>query len=223
MTKPSNLNAHTDFYYQGFKLSLDNSISLQKVAELSATNSEFGIACSLNILAAEEAVKANFILIRHYNPDVEINDFKEVFRKHSVKHDHLKGIAAVQEVQIKRFRSDLEVFDKLLDIVEQMPDGIKQKTLEGFSTWYEIKDWVKKFEDQKLTSEEIATWADKANNDKNNGFYVDLRGGRWTSPKSFSKEKYMQESKYTTAIIGYVIETEKVFLELSRLMAKTPS
>ncbi len=147
-----------EFYYEGFKLSLDNSISLQRIAELAAQEHEFGIACSLNILAAEEAVKANFILIKHYNPDTEINDFKEVFRKHQTKHDHLKGIAAVHEVQLNRFKTDLEIFETFLLIIEQMPDPIKNKTKTDFSIWFEIKDWVKRFEERKVTYQEIAKW-----------------------------------------------------------------
>ncbi|MGL5946076.1 MAG: AbiV family abortive infection protein, partial [Sediminibacterium sp.] len=201
---------NTDFYIDGFKLTLENSLSLKKIADLSFAEGEYGIACSLNILAAEEAVKANFILIKHYNPNTEINDFKEVFRKHTVKHDHLKGIAAVHEVQLKRFKTDLEVFDKFLGIIDQIPDEIKQKTLADFSPWFKVKDLVKRFEERKVTYDEIALWADKANNDKNNGFYVDIRSGGWATPKSFIKEKYTLESKYTDAILDYVRDTEKV-------------
>lgn len=221
MTDTINLQSNPDFYIEGFKLALNNSISLKKIADLSATEGEYGIACSLNILAAEEAVKAIFILIKHYNPDIEINDFKEVFRKHPVKHDHLKGIAAVHEVKLKRFKKDLEVFEKFLIIIEQMPENLKENTLEDFSNWFDIKEWVKRFEEQKVTYEEIALWADKANNDKNNGFYVDLRNGKWETPKSFVQEKYILESKYTTTILDYVNDTEKIFLNLKEFIEKT--
>lgn len=209
MTTTSTQMDNPDFYIEGFKIALDNSFSLKKIADLAFTEGEYGIACSLNILAAEEAVKANFILIKHYNPNTEINDFEKVFKKHPVKHDHLKGIAAVHEVQLKRFRTVLEVFDKYLAIIDQMPENLKEKSLDDFSTWFEIKDWVRRFEERKVTYEEIALWADKANNDKNNGFYVDLRNGKWTTPKSFIQEKYVIESKYTEAILDYVKGTEK--------------
>ncbi len=212
-----------DFYIEGYELALDNSFSLKKIADLSFAEGEFGIACSLNIIAAEEAVKANFILIKHYNPETEINDFKEVFRKHPVKHDHLKGIAAAYEVQLKRFKSDLEVFDKFLAIIDLMPENIKEKSLDDFSTWFEIKDWVKRFEERKITYEEVAMWADKANDDKSNGFYVDLRNGKWTTPKSFIKEKFLLESKYTEVILEYVKDTEKVFLDMKKLVDKNLS
>lgn len=83
-------------FYKGFELAFENALSLKNVAQLAANNNEFGIACSLNILAAEEAVKANFILIQYYNPNTAINDFEGVFKHHKVKHFHLKGFAAVQ-------------------------------------------------------------------------------------------------------------------------------
>ncbi len=65
--------------------------------------------------------------------------------------------------------------------------------------------------------------ADKANNDKNNGFYVDLKNDKWISPKSFSKEKYVLESRYTAAIVDYVKDTEKIFLDIKKLVGKTSS
>ncbi len=209
-----------NFYYEGFKLSLDNSISLQKIADMAALENEFGIACSLNILAAEEAVKANFILIKHYNPETEINDFKEIFRTHKIKHYHLKGLGAAQELQLKRLKTDFQIFDQFLAMIETMPESIKQKIQEDFSTWYEIQDWVKKYEERKVTYKKIAAWADKANNDKNNGFYVDLQNNAWITPKSITKEKYNQERKYTSVIIDFIQEIEKVFLDIKKFTIK---
>lgn len=207
---------NTNFYIEGFNHALDNSFSLQKIAALAFIEGEYGIACSLNILAAEEAVKANFILIKHYNPNTEINDFKEIFKKHDVKHEHLKGIAAIHEVQLKRFKIDLEIFDQFLAIIDLMPEN-KNRYLSDFSMWFEVKDWITRFEKSKVTYKELALWAEKANNDKNNGFYVDLRNGKWTTPKSFIKEKYLFESKYTVAILDYIKNTEKVFLDIKKL------
>jgi AbiV family abortive infection protein len=123
----------------------------------------------------------------------------------------LKGIALAYEVQLKRFKRDLEIIENFLALIDQLPKSINTKPLGDFSTWFEIKKSIKRFEERKVTYEEIALWADEANNDKNNGFYVDLRNGKWTTPKSFIQEKYELESKYTEAILDYVIETEKVF------------
>lgn len=109
----------------------------------------------------------------------------------------------------------------MLALVDQLPKSINKKPLGDLSTWFEIKNSIERFEERKVTYEEIALWADKANNDKNNGFYVDLRNGRWTTPKSFIEEKYELESKYTEAILDYVIEPEKVFLLINKFI-KTP-
>ena len=124
MKNTSSLASNSEFYIEGFKLALHNSFSLKKIANLSFAAGEYGIACSLNILAAEEAVKAIFILIKHYNPETEINDFKEVFSKHPVKHYHLKGIALVYELQLKRFKRHLEIIEKFIALVDQLPKSI---------------------------------------------------------------------------------------------------
>jgi hypothetical protein len=139
---------------------------------------------------------------------------------HSVKHHHLKGIAAVHEVQIKRFKTDLEVFKRFLKLIEPLPESVKEKTLSGFSKYPEIKDWVKRFEERKVLYEEIALWADNANKDKNGGFYVGLKNGNWETPKSFEAKKYRIESKYTEAILDYVKYTEEVFLEVRKLISE---
>lgn len=92
MKNTSSLASNSEFYIEGIKLALHNFFSLKKIANLSFAAGEYRIACSLNILAAEEAVKAIFILIKHYNPETEINDFKEVFSKHPVKYYHCTRI-----------------------------------------------------------------------------------------------------------------------------------
>ena len=47
---------------------------------------EYGIANSLNILSAEEAVKAFLLVTRAYYPKEDYSDFNEIFSKHGSKH-----------------------------------------------------------------------------------------------------------------------------------------
>ena len=197
-----------NFYTEGFKLALDNSFRLKKIADLSFAEGEYGIACSLNVLAAEEAVKASFILIKHHNPDAEIDNFEAIFTKHIIKHNHLKGIALIREIQFKRDKKLLEEFDKLFLV----PDNIEEKVLSNFSPYFEIKERVKQFEETNISYKEIELWLDRANNDKNNGFYVDLKNGKWTTPNSFTKERYLLQSKYTEVILDYIKHMENMLL-----------
>lgn len=58
-----------NFYKEGYSLTVTNVKSLMRVSNKAAETEDFGIACSLNILAAEEALKALFLIIKHYNPE----------------------------------------------------------------------------------------------------------------------------------------------------------
>ena len=79
-----------DFHIQGYRYSLANSKSLLKIADKSADEEEYGIACSLNILAAEEAVKGIAIILSINNVT---EDFHKIFKDHKTKHRHLLVIS----------------------------------------------------------------------------------------------------------------------------------
>ncbi len=138
------------------------------------------------------------------------------FRYHGTKHDHLKGFALVQEIQINRFRTDLELFDKIVALMDRIPNDLKIETQTNLKTWFELKKWVDRYDERKVSYQDIKLWAENANNDKNNGFYVDLRNENWETPKSISKDKYTQESKYTLAIIDFILETEKMYAQMKK-------
>ena len=103
MTALAEIKWHTlivkmDFYKKGYDLTIANVKSLMRVSTKAAETNDYGIACSLNILAAEEALKALFLIIKHYNPAGNINNFDKIFRLHTVKHDELKQIIEFQDV-----------------------------------------------------------------------------------------------------------------------------
>ncbi|HEX4373396.1 MAG TPA: AbiV family abortive infection protein [Puia sp.] len=45
----------SNFHKEGYELAISKAQSLLKIADISAYENEYGIACSLNVLAAEEA------------------------------------------------------------------------------------------------------------------------------------------------------------------------
>lgn len=112
----------------------------------------------------------------------------------------------------------MALLHKFFEIIETLPEDLKAKTKEDFTAWYEIESWVQKFEARKTNYEQIAAWANGANDDKNKGFYVDLKDGKWITPKSFAEEKYEKESQYTDVMIDFVKGMEKVFADIERFI-----
>lgn len=85
-------NYDVKFYEDGFIACLENSVSLLKIAEISAENKEFGIAMSLTILSTEEGIKGFICMARKMNPDYPVEDFEALFQSHTAKHRHIKEI-----------------------------------------------------------------------------------------------------------------------------------
>lgn len=193
----NNTILNNDFYLKGYELALENSYRLQCVSNLSANEGNYGIACSLNILAAEEAVKANFILVKHFNSDSEIEDFENIFKNHKTKHKHLKEFASVRDVQISNFREDLEIFDEFIKIFNELPERFKSTTESSLKSINEIKHLISEYDKNKITYLQIAKWADKANDQKNNGFYVDLRNDTLGILQMIFLKKSFNEKKNT--------------------------
>lgn len=164
---------NSDFYYQGYKLTIENAQGLQRIANLSSVKKEFGIACSLNILAAEEAIKAIFILIKYFNPTLQIEDFAQVFRNHKVKHEHIIGFITVYDIHMSRLEKMIKNVD--LSFLNDLPDFNRKAEIENtYSHILQAKEDLKKYNKRKITVQEIISWIEKANEFKNNGFYVDV-------------------------------------------------
>ena len=83
------MNKKQTNYLLGFDYAISNSKSLLKIASSSFKQKEYGIACSLNILAAEEAIKSFFLFFKYYFPDIDLPEFDDMFTKHKTKHYNL--------------------------------------------------------------------------------------------------------------------------------------
>lgn len=203
---------NSKFYYDGYNLTFENSLSLQKAAELAAKEEIYGVACSLNILAAEESIKCCFILLKYLYPQKEIQYFKEVFRNHIIKHTHIKSFLNIYDIHINNLKNIIEPIEQL----EMQLQGLDKefpgnRFAENIASSIRIKDNFKAYLDRQVNMKEISEWIENANTDKNNGFYVGLiNENKWLSPKKFSKEKYTYESKLTNEVINFTIEFEKI-------------
>lgn len=215
----------------GFNHALENSISLNKIAIKSASEGGFGVGCSLNILSAEEAIKAVACFAKHYLP-AEAEDFDQIFKSHTVKHESIKAlIQLVKNINtIGLSESKEEYYNMILDAYRLMKEEpklskveIEEKfpTLTYFRILYEanearilveVNTIIKGIKEIRQNLDDIIEWLSTANLEKNNGFYVGLENGKWLLPSSFSEQKFQIENRYTETIIECVKQLKPLFL-----------
>jgi AbiV family abortive infection protein len=206
-------------YLDGFKLAIQNSKRLSNIADKSAQENEFGIACSLNILSIEEAIKACFLLIKHYNPHDQIQDFDKIFKYHKVKHEHLEKFAFVFKVEFLQLKSLIGELNKTLYLFQDIVDRAKIKvTVEDyFSQFLDTKAWVDKLSNDEIDLKNIVKWLKTANDLKNNGFYVGLAQDQvWKSPSIISENEYRESKQHTITMIKHIESFEMIYAEVSK-------
>lgn len=203
----------------GFELAIENAKALQLVADKSAIEEKYGIACSLNILAAEELVKAQMLLINEEFPFMKIEDFKEIFKEHKAKHNYLKIFASVYDRESKLIQKDHnELFKPVLEFVDNISDDVKVKVPEAIKQIEEYNKFIQKFSISEIEFETISKWLENANNEKNEGFYLeyDFKNEKWKSPNNFSKKRYEKEKKYTMHLFEVIMKFKYGVDEISK-------
>lgn len=205
------------FFKEGYQLALGNAKALKRVAELSALEGEFGIACSINILAAEEAIKAVVILTKHYHPQMDSKDFAEVFTSHKNKHSLIQFLTVLSKISVNMVYEKFQEQKKYFDIVDTLPAEEAKRIKERYKYLYKVMDWVKKQKPVVDSFDAALKWWGEANLQKNKGLYVDIIDKKWHNPRNFSKEKYEQERYFTDTLIDY-IETFNVTFSLIKII-----
>lgn len=199
-----NIKLFNTFFKEGYKLALDNAKSLNKIADISAAKEEFGIACSLNILAAEEAIKAVVILTKHYHPQMDSKEFAETFTSHKNKHSLIQFLTILSKISINMIYDKFQEQKHYFDIVETFPEEEAKKFKEKYKYLYKVVDWVKIQKPAVDNFDEAFKWWTQANLQKNRGLYVDIVDKKWHNPRAFTKEKYERERQYTATLIDYI-------------------
>jgi len=207
----------SEFYKTGFELAIKNASSLQKVAKMAAESNEFGMACSLNILSAEEALKAIFLVLKSNYPENDIEGFDKIFRSHKFKHDYIVDFLilndSMQAINLKWINQIEPKLNSFMDLIKDYPIEIPN---ELHSVKAEI-EWLKNKSEEKIDLEGVLSWLKTANNDKNRGFYVDILKDEWQSPQDFDNKKYAVEKDYTIGVINYARTLNEVFERVGNL------
>ncbi len=167
------------------------------MADKSADENEFGIACSLNILSAEEAVKGIAIIL---SVNGITSDFNKLFKDHKTKHQHLFELSLLNQIQIEKMVTNFKIKDTITQI-DSLPDDIRQTVIDRFPKFYSNSLSLLELYDNRIDIQESKQWWEKANTEKNRGFYVDLYSNKWHDPRAATKEKYLNERRHTDSII----------------------
>ncbi len=200
-----------NFFINGYHLAIQNADVLFNVATKAAEENNFGVACSLNILSAEEAIKAVFLISKHNYPNSEIVGFQEVFRDHKIKHKNLKYFLESSKKHVDGIFEMYSIFLKVEEFGDFLPERKKKELKEEFSDIHYHGQRISKLKENEIVLAEVLNWLDTANNDKNNGFYVGMINDTWQTPKNFDKAKYEKERNYAMTAITHAKELDEIF------------
>ena len=203
-------------YKEGYQLTIDNAKVLMQVSQLAAESKNFGLACSLNILAAEETIKSLFMLVRHYFPDDTLDEWNDLFKSHTVKHKSLKSLVELSVTLFNQFEDRINKTRHLfLNAKELLGEELEGQL--DFTYKFLEKAGIFKNPWPSLNTDSIIKWLDGANDKKNNGIYVNEINNKWKSPNIIKQSTYLVEQKYCQSIFDYVLK----FDELMMLMNKS--
>lgn len=207
----------SEFYREGYNLTIQNATALSRTADGAAGQNDYGVACSLNIFASEELLKASFLLIKIHHPAGTINEFENIFHKHKVKHDQIRQHLEFQERMQKDLKNHLEQYEPIISALNQFSSTMSEERKKLVAEINTSIDLFKKHSEFGFDIRGMMDWLQNANNDKNRGFYIDKTADKWLSPQSISREKFETERKYTTDFAEYISNIDQLFSLKSRM------
>ncbi|NHM07609.1 AbiV family abortive infection protein [Flavobacterium sp. CYK-4] len=178
-------------YIDGACLTYENAKRHITTSNLLSAQGLYGIAISHIILGAEEYIKA--LILLNLSGDSEfINDSEkvELFKNHKFKHNNIKEfLKSLSDTAVEKY--DAEMFDRLINYTD--PDS--KYSMDGFYI-------SRVFDITSLTENDAAKlikWLVKANDLKNNGFYINL-DENWESPERFNADDYKEANALITVL-----------------------
>ncbi len=147
-------------------------------------------------------LKALFIIQQSISPKVKVSDFDKIFRNHKVKHEYIHEFMRALMVH---FYDTVDEYAKY--VTTRKTRRIFERKNPEIATRI---DWIKK--NQKFSSEmyQLIEWLEKANSQKNMGFYVDIKDGDWKLPNQTSEDLYKNSIYNAQEIHKYVKFAESV-------------
>ena len=174
--------------FAGFSLCRTNTRKLFSAADAVSTGNP-GLANSLMILCAEECVKGFVLFAVCANIPVPFL-IKPIFSKHWEK--HITG---------KELHNFVRGMSKVLGLFSSKRSVNAKSFLSLVGEIISVND-----------SKEL-NWWDRANDMKNNGLYVDYRGGKFQSPAFIGAETFIESKEIVGRFLTLIAKTESFDLE----------
>jgi len=206
-------------YTIGFKLSWANFKKLHKASKQLYLAGNYGLACSLNILACEELIKSFVLHLKALHPEINFKDSEKIFHNHIFKHGELKGILESAHAGINRFS-----FDILTDkdaFLATLPGSKLEEYQKEYNDIERVKARTAIIKRSEIPVDAIFDWLDGANTEKNLGLYVGLdKHNSWQTPAAFKKTQYKKEKKYTRLLKLYIENTIDITIFMKELKTR---
>lgn len=191
---------------EGYDFALENARNLNKIANLSAANNLFGAGCSLNILSAEEGIKAIYLIIKHYSFEDGDKDFEKLFMSHHMKHTAITELSKdvipiIEIIYVENWLFNY-VYDLLHKRIKALPTKYNpDKILKDIEPFMELLAENKNNSKEMINIDEAEIYWNKANTNKNNGLYVGFQEGSWLTPQTFTHSDFVEANKHAVRII----------------------
>lgn len=182
-------NALTDEQlFDGFKHCCASALAHEECAETLEQKQLYGLANSHLILGVEEAIKGILLLNKLCRVPLAINSITPYFKFHKDKHH--KGKSLSFDLENTPIIPDLPI--ALAAILGYVSKKLSNKDLLKIGLEFAL---IRPLDNE---------WWVKANNGKNEGFYVDYNNGKWKTPTDISAQEYQQSRQQTKRLFGYL-------------------
>ncbi len=183
----------------GSKYALENAKNQFAAAELIASKENYGLASSLMVLAAEEALKSLALRSYVFFPDTKGIDFKEIFSKHEYKLDLIRSLIGIKSFLQVLYQTIIEPELENNEMSVGEITKIRDRGIDKFINWAENEI------SSKTTTLSIQLeWWNQAKTLKEDGFYVRCHKQGWYSPLKIKKERFDKTKKYVNNFIETV-------------------
>lgn len=169
----------------GSALTSENARRLYRASKRLAGAGEYGPACSLLILAAEESIKAVDRWLESQGVDLDPRTPTKKRQKHVYRHRLARAIISISYYlrdEISSQHLGPGVVRDIIPLLLRCASDIDAKRLPG--------------EVQRLWD-----WWEQANMLKQRGFYVDESGDHWWTPQSITKDMYSEALAHVRPIM----------------------
>lgn len=172
--------------YEGLVQCKQNAEAHRTCARAMADRELYGLANSHLILGVEEAIKAMILLNKYLKTPLPIESIKPYFRNHPKK--HAQGLKMMVDVAENRLIPDLTI------LLDNFVSVIQKRTT--------VSEALKTVLPMIRPLDNLDEWWSNANDQKNNGFYVDFVNGKWQPPTLITREQYKESEAHIIHIFG---------------------